>query len=395
MSTRVTVIIAAIFLGAVPEARALSTTNGITTNGITTNGITTNGITTNGITTNGITTNGITTNGITTNGITTNGITTNGITTNGITTNGITTNGITTNGITTNGITTNGITTNGITTNGITTNGITTNGITTNGITTNGITTNGITTNGITTNGITTNGITTNGITTNGITTNGLAPGAGSSGLAELGLSPAGVASPAFAAWFARDPAYAAMVIKYVTECALPAGASLSFNQAGKTYAWSGVFGLAPTWSAGAAIPASEQELVSACLAAHTNPQGQHVRISVRGYQADGSAIPVTADEAADYRFREAAFFGNLFDGSGVFVAPERDVLDPSVSTRRGCAAERGVPGSCGPMVQAGVAAERCTAGADGATYGACTVNGRAFRPVQVFLRDSDVTRVR
>ena len=109
---------------------------------------------------------------------------------------------------------------------------------------------------------------------------------------------------------------------------------------------------------------------------------------------ADGSAIPVTPEESAGYRFREAAFFGNLFDGSGVFVAPERDVLDPSVSTRRGCAAEFGVPGACGPMAQAGVAADRCTAGADGETYAACTVNGRTFRPVQVFLRESDVSRV-
>jgi hypothetical protein len=229
----------------------------------------------------------------------------------------------------------------------------------------------------------------------NGINVNGLAPGAGTNGLAELGLSSAGVSSPAFAAWFARDPAYSDMVMKYLSQCALPAEASLSFSQAGNTYAWSGVFGLAPTWAAGAAIPAAEQELVSACLAAHTNPKGQHVRISVRGYHADGSAIPVTSEESAGYSFREAAFFGNLFDGSGVFVAPERDILDPSVSTPRGCAAELGVPGACGRMAQAGQAAERCTAGADHATYAACTVNGRAFRPVQVFLRDSDVTRVR
>ena len=133
---------------------------------------------------------------------------------------------------------------------------------------------------------------------------------------------------------------------------------------------------------------------MSACIGAHANAQGKHVQISVRGYRADGSAIPVTREEADGYRFREASYFGNLFDGSGVFVALERDVMDPAVSTPRGCAAERGVPGSCGPMVQAGMAADRCTVGADGETYGACTVNARAFRPLQVFLSASDVTRV-
>jgi hypothetical protein len=287
-----------------------------------------------------------------------------------------------------------GLTTpNGIATNGIATNGIATNGIATNGIATNGIATNGIATNGIATNGIATNGIATNGIATNGLLTNGLGFGAGSSGVASHGLDGAGLSSPGFAAWFERDPAYADMVMRYVAQCALPEGATVSYRSGDASYAWSGVFGLAPAWSGGASIPAAEQELVSACLAAHANAFGNHVRISVRGFRGDGEAIPVSAEERAGWRFREACFFGNLFDGTGVATGLELDSLDPAVSTPRGCAAERGVPGTCGPMVQAGLCKDLCSTGADGETYASCKVGGRAFRPVQVSLHAADVHR--
>ncbi len=269
--------------------------------------------------------------------------------------------------------------------NGINLNGLNPNGINLNGINLNGINLNGINLNGINLNGINLNGINLNGINLNGINLNGIA---------GLRLQSISVAAQDFETWFSRDPANSDMVMGYLAQCALPADSSVSFAHAGKTYAWSGVFGLAPAWSSGGPMSVAEQELVSACLAAHANGQGKHVQISVRGYQADGSTIPVTREEEAGFRFREASYFGNLFDGTGVFVALEQDVLDPAVSTPRGCAAERGVPGSCGPMVQAGLAADRCEVGADGVTHGACRVNGRAFRPLQVFLSASDITRV-
>jgi hypothetical protein len=299
----------------------------------------------------------------------------------------------TANGINTNGINTNGINTNGINTNGINTNGINTNGINTNGINTNGINTNGINTNGINTNGINTNGINTNGINTNGINTNGLAPGAGTSGLATGGLAEATFASAEFQAWFAASPSYADMVMRYVVACAAPGGTTKTFTYEGTTYTWTGSLGVAPAWSAGEAIGAAEQELVSACLAAHTNGLGQHVTLSVRGYHANGQPLETTAEEVQGWQFREACFMGNLFDGSGVGVALQPDSLDPLVSTPRGCAAEFGVPGSCPPMVQVGMCADLCTPGPDGSTYASCTVNGRAYRALQVHLQASDVWR--
>jgi hypothetical protein len=249
-------------------------------------------------------------------------------------------------------------------------------------------------TNGIMTNGIMTNGIMTNGIMTNGIMTNGLAPGyAGTNGLATGGLTPAGLDTAAFHEWFAKSTTYSDMVMRYVVKCALPLDATLAYESDGASYAWPGGLGLAPRWAAGEAIGADEQELVSACLAAHTNGLGRHVTISVRGYKADGTTIEVTPEEDAGWRFHEACFIGNLFDGAGVGIGLEPDSLQSDVSTPRGCAAEFGIPGDCSPMVHVGMCSDLCTLGEDGKTYGTCTVNGRAYRAIQVFLQDSDVYR--
>ncbi len=263
-----------------------------------------------------------------------------------------------------------------------------------NGIATNGIATNGIATNGIATNGIATNGIATNGIATNGIATNGLVPGnVGSNGLAVNGLAAAGLDTPEFAAWFAVDPVYAAMVMTYVARCALPADASLSYVSDAGTYEWQGTLGLAPVWSSGQPIPEAEQQLVTACLAAHTNGLGRHVSISVPGYGEDGAPVQVTADEEASYQFSEACFFGNLFTGDGAYVALGEGSLDPAVTTPRGCAAEAGVPGSCPPMMHAGLCSELCQVGPDGKTVGDCALNGSHYMGLQVFLLEQDAYR--
>jgi GLTT repeat (6 copies) len=258
----------------------------------------------------------------------------------------------------------------------------------------NGIATNGIATNGIATNGIATNGIATNGIATNGIATNGLVPGnVGSNGLALNGLAAAGLDAPEFAAWFATDPVYADMVMKYLARCALSADASLTYASADTTYVWPGTLGLAPIWSSGQAIPEAEQQLVTACLAAHTNGLGRHVSISVRGYGEDGAPVAVTADELASYVFSEACYFGNLFTDEGAYVALGEGSLDPSVTTPRGCAAEAGAPGSCLPMLHAGLCSDVCQPGPDGTTVSDCTLNGSHYMGLQVFLLDEDVYR--
>ncbi len=251
----------------------------------------------------------------------------------------------------------------------------------------------GIAMNGIAMNGIAMNGIAMNGIAMNGMTANGLAPGEGTNGLAERGLTQGALAAPEFAAWFAQDPTYAAMVMRYVARCALGPDQSLSYEQDGASWAWTGTLRVAPRWAAGEAIGAGEQQLVSACLAAHVNGLGQHVSLSVRGYLESGETIALDAGEAEGWTYREACFFGNLFDGTGVWNALEPDLLDPAVSTPRGCAAEFGVAQSCPPMQRAGMCADVCAPGPDGVTWADCVAGGAHFRPVQVFLRAADVYR--
>jgi len=247
--------------------------------------------------------------------------------------------------------------------------------------------------NGIAVNGIAVNGIAVNGLDAAGSLTNGLAPGTGSNGLAVNGLTQEALAAPEFESWFATAPAYSASVMGYLVRCALGPDRTLAYSYGEASYAWTGNLAVAPIWATGVPIGPAEQELVSACLAAHVNGLGQHVNISVRGYLADGQPIPVTAEEEAGWTNREACFFGNLFDGTGVWNALDPDLLAPSISTPRGCAAEFGAARSCPPMVQAGTCADVCTVGPDGVTWADCAVNGVHYRPLRVFLQDSDVYR--
>ncbi|RKH60275.1 hypothetical protein D7W81_25890, partial [Corallococcus aberystwythensis] len=91
-------------------------------------------------------------------------------------------------------------------------------------VSTNGLSTNGLSTNGLSTNGLSTNGLSTNGLSTNGLSTNG------------------------FQTWFNQDPASADMVMRYVAQCSLAAGMTLTYQSpsTGKSYTWKGSLGLAP-----------------------------------------------------------------------------------------------------------------------------------------------------
>jgi hypothetical protein len=243
-----------------------------------------------------------------------------------------------------------------------------------NGLSTNGLSTNGVSSNGLSTNGLSTNGLSTNGLSTNGLSTN------------------------SFSAWFTDDTTYSSMVMKYLVRCAYPAGVSLSYSAGGVTYTWPGELGLAPAWAAGGAIPLPEQQLISACLAAHTNKYGAQVSISVRGFFSSGGQIPVTSSEAATYNNDEGCYFGNLFDGSGVFSAYSRNspLADPSQSSLRACALSAGQYGSCPPMQTTYDSCQSLCTGTwsqvTGAfTFRSCSWNGTDYRPLSVRLRDADI----
>jgi hypothetical protein len=245
-------------------------------------------------------------------------------------------------------------------------------------------------TEGVSENGMSQNGMSQNGMSQNGMSQNGLSY----NGLDVNGLATKGLGSSQFDSWFNRDPSVASVVMTYAVRCAYPSGSWLSWTNSatGIGYTWSGNLGLAPVWASGKAIPAAEQQLVSACLAAHVNKFGVHLALSIRGLKSDGrTTIAMGATEARDFPYDEACFFGNLFAGQGVYLGADQSSMNPNVTTPRGCAVEAGVPGECSPIVHAGMCKDFCTRDTKTGLLKSCTANGVTFKPLTTFLQDADV----
>ncbi|KFE67785.1 Gamma-glutamyltranspeptidase [Hyalangium minutum] len=237
---------------------------------------------------------------------------------------------------------------------------------------------NGLTVNGLTVNGLTVNGLTVNGLTVNGLTVNGLS-------------------SSAFASWFSRDVALNNMLMKYMVQCALPAGETRTYREleTGTAYTWEGSLGLAPGWVRGHDFSVEEQQLVSACLAAHVNKYGMHVPLSVLGLKAERQPIAYSQEELESFPRREACFFGNLFTGEGVFAGVDRDYLDASESSPRACGLttqEGASESACSPMVHVEESCETlCMLDPSGLFYTECRYNGQKYRPLTTRIRSEDV----
>lgn len=247
--------------------------------------------------------------------------------------------------------------------------------------------------------GIITNGIITNGIITNGIITNGLALNSPlSNGLAVHGLAAQGLQSPAFATWFTAYPeADADSAMHYVVACAVPEGEQRTWTNpvSGTLHTWEGVLGLAPDWAQGTPASEAEQQLVSACLASLVNKYGVHVPISVRGRDGRGQELTLSPEDAG-FTVREAAFFGNLFTGEGVYVCSDRSVLAPDESSVRACGISSRGPGpsaECQPLVHTGVCPQACRLESGHGFYSSCFVNGRRYMPLTTRLRQDEVYR--
>jgi len=241
----------------------------------------------------------------------------------------------------------------------------------------NGVTLNGVTLNGVTLNGVTLNGVTLNGVTLNGVTLNGA------------------VASE-FAAWFSQDVALNSMVMKYLVRCAVPGGETRSYQDeaTGTTYTWEGSLGLAPNWARGKRMNEREQQLVSACMAAHANKYGLHVPLSVLGRNARNQPIPYTAEELETFSRREACFFGNLFTNEGLFAGVDGAYLNNDESSPRACGltSEQNAGASqCNPIVNVASCETYCTLDPSGLFYTECTYNGRTYLPLTTRIRPQEV----
>ena len=100
--------------------------------------------------------------------------------------------------------------------------------------------------------------------------------------------------------------------MEYVVSCALPAGHSVTYTSAGVAYTFAGSIGVAPAWETNR-CDKSCQRWVSACVLARLNKLGVHRQISIRG---DNDALDVSPGELHDFSFREATYYGNLFQPS-------------------------------------------------------------------------------
>ncbi len=227
--------------------------------------------------------------------------------------------------------------------------------------------------NGLSTNGLSTNGLSTNGLSTNGLSTNGLS-------------------SSAFSSWFSQAPEQRTQLMMYLVRCAVPEGQVRTYTDpnTGVSYTWAGRLGLARNWISGQPATELEEQVISACLAAHANPYGMKVGFSLLGLSAEGEPLSYTAQELADYNVREACFFGNLFRGQGLYAGNDVTQLDSSKSSNRGCGLSKVSSGSnphCPAIARVGTCdAAHCVPDATGTYYTQCTVNGVSYRPVTTRL---------
>jgi hypothetical protein len=118
------------------------------------------------------------------------------------------------------------------------------------------------------------------------------------------------------------------------------------------------------------------------------------VPFSVQGHTALGTAIPLAPGELATYAVREGCFFGNLFNGEGLFVGLDHSSWDSKTSSARACALDHQSVGpslACPAFYYVDYCAKRCTADKTNTFYETCTFNGVTYKPLVTRLKTADV----
>lgn len=235
------------------------------------------------------------------------------------------------------------------------------------------------------------NGLSPNGLSMNGLSMNGLSM----NGLSMNGLSMNGLSTTAFSTWFNNNVVLGDVVMQYLVRCAVPAGQSRTWTNPSTSvaYTWAGLFGLAPGWAGGAAATTTEQQVITACIASHVNKYGVHVSISVEGKSSTGTAIPLEADELTTYSVKEGCFFGNLFNGDGVFVGLDHTAWDSRYSSARACAFDykHGASTDCPPIQVVDDCSRICTQDYGKSYYASCYQNGKSYKAITTRLRSQDI----
>src|SRR5688500_6707701 len=119
--------------------------------------------------------------------------------------------------------------------------------------------------------------------------------------------------------WLDVDPPARKKILRYLIECALPAGTAVELEYRGghETLGY-GIAGLGPSLQDGM-MNDVDQQRVTACLLARVNGSGETVQIDLFGPMGpDAAAFDSASSADAAFTVTEAAFFGNL-----VSAAPE------------------------------------------------------------------------
>ena len=232
-----------------------------------------------------------------------------------------------------------------------------------------------------------------NSLSLNGLSVNGLSV----NGLSVNGLSVNGLTTSSFVSWFETAPEQHDEVMRYVIRCAVPQGEVRTYTSptTGLTYTWQGGLGVAPAWAQGTPATVVEQQVVSACLAAHVNTYGYNVPISITGLKGDGTPLAYSREEDRTFGLREACFFGNLFTNEGLYAANDQRRLADNLSSPRRCGwshTQSGMDPACPAMVRVGSCSElNCKQSKSSPYYTECTYNGVTYRPLTTRLREEDI----
>jgi hypothetical protein len=200
-----------------------------------------------------------------------------------------------------------------------------------------------------------------------------------------------------FVDWFNKGGIYSDIIMQYIVTCAVGAGESRVWKNP-KTQAvhtWKGNLGLAPRWAAGEPATEAEQQVISACLAAHVNKFGAHVVMSIQGLNALEVPLPTVEDELKLFPEREGCFFGNLFTGKGLFAGNDATWSSTSSSVRA-CGLERAKPSGedqCPPIHHVGRCRDFCVADPQDTYYLSCTYEGKSYRVLTTRLKREDIYR--
>lgn len=230
------------------------------------------------------------------------------------------------------------------------------------------------------------NGLDKNGLDKNGLDKNGLAL----SNIIDTNSTPADIIATLSAD--TAEGGYARKFMKYLINCALPAGQTRTFDWTDSSSTvhhevFQGSFGIAPSFGQGGGqgMTTEDQELLSSCIASRTNYYGVTVTVSFRGNRSGKFATDTT--ERNEYNKAEGVFFGNLWATPPVLRSCYFGAnVSNSRAALRECATKHSDGDECGSIVSLGDCETVCGTASNTNADGAILTCGSYSNVITTFL---------